>query len=184
MTTTALSPLTEARRRQQGLDSPDSCPSARLQCSSDDHDITRTGCQNLSGCHDGMYLGHTAKSPNCTPGPPPYTYKRKVQGPLTEGWPRGEGRDGARVSLSLPPAWTLVTPYCKHTRPGRGTNTKAVGFLFYACLPPAFSPLRAPSRADPSGLGHAVTIYSSDQGPPGVKTPTLIIFIIGTLCNK
>jgi hypothetical protein len=33
-------PLTEARRCQQGLDSPDSCPSARLQCSSDGHDIT------------------------------------------------------------------------------------------------------------------------------------------------
>jgi hypothetical protein len=51
-------PLMEARRRQQGLDSPDSCPSARLQRSSDGHDITRTGCQNLSGCHDDMYLGH------------------------------------------------------------------------------------------------------------------------------
>jgi hypothetical protein len=50
-------PLTEARGRQQGLDSPDSCPSARLQRSSDGHDTTRTGCQNLSGCHDGMYLG-------------------------------------------------------------------------------------------------------------------------------
>jgi hypothetical protein len=37
---------------------------------------------------------------------------------------------------------------------------------------PASSPLRAPSRADPSGLGHAATIYSSVQGPPGVKTPT------------
>jgi hypothetical protein len=58
MTTAALSPLTEARRRQQGLDSPDSCPSARLPRSSDGHTITRTGCQNLSGCHDGMYLGH------------------------------------------------------------------------------------------------------------------------------
>jgi hypothetical protein len=33
-------PLTEARRRQQGLDSPDSCPSAGLQLSSDGHDIT------------------------------------------------------------------------------------------------------------------------------------------------
>jgi hypothetical protein len=33
-------PLTEAKRRQQGLDSPDSCPSARLQRSSDSHDIT------------------------------------------------------------------------------------------------------------------------------------------------
>jgi hypothetical protein len=44
---------------------------------------------------------------------------------------------------------------------------------FYACLPPASSPLRAPSRADPSGLGHAATIYSSIQGPPGFETPTV-----------
>jgi hypothetical protein len=33
-------PLTEARRRQQGSDSPDSCTSTRLKHSSDDHDIT------------------------------------------------------------------------------------------------------------------------------------------------
>jgi hypothetical protein len=33
-------PLTEARRRQQGLDNPDSCLFARLQRSSDGHDIT------------------------------------------------------------------------------------------------------------------------------------------------
>jgi hypothetical protein len=33
-------PLTEARRRQQGLDSPDSCPFAGHQLSSDGHDIT------------------------------------------------------------------------------------------------------------------------------------------------
>jgi hypothetical protein len=30
----------------------------KAPASSDGHDITRTGCQNLSGCHDGMYLGH------------------------------------------------------------------------------------------------------------------------------
>jgi hypothetical protein len=30
--------------------------------------------------------------------------------------------------LAPSPAWTLVTPYCKRTRPGRGTNTKAAGF--------------------------------------------------------
>jgi hypothetical protein len=53
----ALGPLTEARGRQQGLDSPDSCPSARLQRSFDGHDTTRTGRQDLFGCHDGMYLG-------------------------------------------------------------------------------------------------------------------------------
>jgi hypothetical protein len=53
----ALSPLTEARGRQQGLDSSDSCPSSRLQRSSDGHDTTRTGRQDLSGRHDGVYLG-------------------------------------------------------------------------------------------------------------------------------
>src|SRR5688500_3264706 len=36
-------------------------------------------------------------TPHCTPGSFPYAYKRKVQGPLTKGWPREEGRDGARV---------------------------------------------------------------------------------------
>jgi hypothetical protein len=75
----------------------------------------------------------------------------KVQGPLTEGWPRGEGRDDTRASLSLPPAWTLVTPYCKRTRPGRGTNTKAAGSPFYACLPPASSPFTL--RLAPTHLG-------------------------------
>jgi hypothetical protein len=44
-------------------------------------------------------------------------------------------------------------------------------FPLYARL--LVSPLRAPSRADPSGLGHAATIYSSVQGPPGVETPTV-----------
>jgi hypothetical protein len=42
-------------------------------------------------------------------------------------------------------------------------NTNAAGFPFRLS---SFSPLRAPSRADPSGLGHAATIYSSVQGPP------------------
>jgi hypothetical protein len=41
------------------------------------------------------------------------------------------------------------------------------GFPLYACL--HVSPLRAPSRADPSRLGHAATIYSSVQGHPGSK---------------
>jgi hypothetical protein len=164
MTTAALSPLTEARRRQQGLDSPDSCPSTRLQRSSDGHDTTRTGCQNLSGCHDGMYLGHQLSSarhvstllhPHCTPGSSPYAYKRKVQGPLTEGWSRGEGWDGARVSRSLPPAWMLVTPYCKRTLPGRGTNTKAADFHFMPVslrlLPPSRSVSRRPIWAGARG---------------------------------
>jgi hypothetical protein len=38
---------------------------------------------------------------------------------------------------------------------------------------PLIVPPCVPSRADPSGLGHAATIYSSVQGPPGVETPTV-----------
>jgi hypothetical protein len=48
------------------------------------------------------------------------------------------------------------------------------GFPLLRLTPSGFSPLRAPSRADPSGLGHAATIYSSVQGPPGVETPTSV----------
>jgi hypothetical protein len=89
------------------------------------------------------------------------------------------GKDGTALAqgFSLPPAWTLVTPYCKRTRPGRGANTKAAGSTSHACLPPAaLSPLRVPPRADPSGLGHATTIYSSVQGPPGFRNTDTWIY--------
>jgi hypothetical protein len=109
-------------------------------------------------------------TPHCTPGSSPYAYKRKVQGPLTEGWPRGEGRDGARVSLSLPPAWTLVTPYCKRTRPRRGTNTKAVGFPFYAYLPPApFPPFALRLAPTHLGWGMRRQFTRRSKDPPGSK---------------
>jgi hypothetical protein len=71
---------------------------------------------------------------------------------------------------SLPPAGTLVTPYCKRTRPGRGANTKAAGSTLPRLSPSArFSPLRVPPLADPSGLGHAAMIYLSVQEPPGFR---------------
>jgi hypothetical protein len=50
---------------------------------------------------------------------------------------------------------------------------KAAGFPPLSLAPAAFFPLRAPSRADPSGLGHAATFHSSAQGPPGLETPTM-----------
>jgi hypothetical protein len=65
--------------------------------------------------------------------------------------------------LSLSPSRTLVTPYCKRIRPGRRITRAAVPF---------FSPC-VPSCVDPSGLGHAATIYSSVQGPPRVETSTI-----------
>jgi hypothetical protein len=101
--------------------------------------------------------------------------KGRTRALLQRGWPRGdEDETGARVRPLAPsPTWTLVSPYCKRTRPGRGTNTKAVGFPpLSRPSPAAFSPLRARPRTDPSGLGHATTFHSLAQGPPGLETPT------------
>jgi hypothetical protein len=94
------------------------------------------------------------------------------------------GRAGTRMGQalswgrSLPsPTWTLVTPYYKRTRPGRGTNTKAAGFPPLSRRSPAAS-LRPPSALahalDPSGLGHAATLTRRPEGPLGLETPTIV----------
>jgi hypothetical protein len=94
---------------------------------------------------------------------------------------RKVGRAGTRTrqalawSRSLPsPAWTLVTPYCKRTRPGHGTNTKAAGFPPLSRRSPAasLSPFALALALDPSGLGHAATLTRRPKGPPGLRTPT------------
>jgi hypothetical protein len=85
------------------------------------------------------------------------------------------GRAGTRTrqtlswGRSLPsPAWTLVTPYCKRTRPGRGTNTKAAGFPPLSRRSPAAS-LRARPRARPIWAGARGDTHSSAQGTPPVS---------------
>jgi hypothetical protein len=111
----------------------------------------------LSARHDS-----TSLHPHCTPGPSPYIYKRKVQGPRTKEGGRAGGRaDGQALSLSLANAWN---PLLQAHPPWAQDNT--------SCGSPFFVPPCVPSRADPSGLGHAATLYSSVQGPPGVETPT------------
>ena len=189
MTTVALGLLTEARGRQQGLDSPNSCP---LAASRQAPALLRRPRHHTSWVPKSLRLPRrhvlralallrwtrsTLLYPHCTPGSSPCAYKRKDQGPLREGWPRGdEDETGARLGLLAPsPAWTLVSPYCKRTRLRRGANTKAAGSTL-SCLPPSgclLSPLRVPPCVDPSGLGHAATIHSSVQGPPGFETPTV-----------
>jgi hypothetical protein len=71
---------------------------------------------------------------------------------------------------SLPPSWTLVTPYCKCTRPRRGTNTKAAGFTSHACLPPAPLPPFA-LRLAPTHLGWGTRrqFPCRSRDPPGSK---------------
>jgi hypothetical protein len=53
-----------------------------------------------------------------------YVYKRKVQGSRKEGWPRERTGRRIRLSLSLSPTRTLVTPYCMCIRPGRRTTRR------------------------------------------------------------
>jgi hypothetical protein len=122
-----------------------------------------------------MYLGlwllsarhvSTLLHPHSTPGPSPYAYKRKVQGSCMRRLAARENGP-AHKALSLSPTRTLVTPYCKRIRPGRRTTRRSRVPL---CC---FYPPCVPSRADPFGLGHAATIYSSVQGPLGVETPTV-----------
>jgi hypothetical protein len=117
-----------------------------------------TGLWLLSARHVSTLL-----HPHCTPGPSPYIYKRKVQGPRIKKVAAREDELTNRLSLS--PSRTLVTPYYKRIRTGRRTTRAAVPLIVPPCVP---------SRADPSGLGHAATIYSSVQGPPGVETPTVL----------
>jgi hypothetical protein len=50
-------PPYESKRTSERTRQPQQLSSAKLQRSSDGHDTTRTGCQNPSGCHDGVYLG-------------------------------------------------------------------------------------------------------------------------------
>jgi hypothetical protein len=67
--------------------------------------------------------------------------------------------DACNPLLQAHPTWA------RDEHGGRGIST--------SLSPAAFSPFRAPSRADLSGLGHAATVYSSVQGPPGLETPTV-----------
>jgi hypothetical protein len=81
------------------------------------------------------------------------------------------GRDGACRPLA-PSYADACNPLLQAHPTWARDKHEGRGFPLYACLP-SVSPLRAPSCADPSGLGHTATIYSSVQGPPGVETPTI-----------
>jgi hypothetical protein len=76
-----------------------------------------------------------------------------------------------RLSLSLANA---CNPLLQAHPPWAQDNTRS---RFHLLFPPC-----VPSRADPSGLGHAATIYSSVQGPPGVEMPTVGAPGRGLLC--
>jgi hypothetical protein len=87
-------------------------------------------------------------TPHCRAGPSPYAYKRKVNDSRTRRLAARE--NGLADSLSLSPSRTLVTPYCKRTRPGRRTAQRPqVSPLLF--LPPSCSVSRRPIRAGTRG---------------------------------
>jgi hypothetical protein len=81
---------------------------------------------------------------------------------------REDGLTHEAHALSLSHA-NACNPLLQAHPPWAQDNTKA------AVSPYCFPPPCVPSRADPSGLGHAATIYSSVQGPLGVETPTTLL---------
>jgi hypothetical protein len=83
------------------------------------------------------------------------------------------GRTGRRAHRPLAPSHAdACNPLLQAHPTWARDKHEGRGFPLLRLSPSGFSPLRAPSRADPSGLGHAATIYSSVQGPPDVETPT------------
>jgi hypothetical protein len=67
---------------------------------------------------------------------------------------------------------TLVTPYCKRTRPGRGT-TRRLRVHPLACLPSSFPPSCSVSRR-PIWAGTRGDNLLVGPGTPGFETPTLL----------
>jgi hypothetical protein len=177
MTTAALSPL-----RKQGDVSKDSTApiavlpqgsNAPLTATTSHEEGAKTSLAATTACTQGTssslldMLAH-CYTPHCTPGPSPYAYKRKVQGSLTRRL-AARGNGTARISLLLSPTWTLVTSYCKRTRPGRGTNTKAAGFPFtLVSLFPPFALRLAPTHL---GWGTQRQFTRRSRDPPGSKRP-------------
>jgi hypothetical protein len=76
----------------------------------------------------------------------------------------------ARISLSLPPTRTLVTPYCKRTRPGRRTTRRPRVSPFACLLFPPFMLCLAPTHL---GWDMRRQFTRRSRDPPGVETPTV-----------
>jgi hypothetical protein len=88
-------------------------------------------------------------TPHCTSGPSPCIYKREVQGLHAEGRARERANEQAHP-LSLANA---CNPYYEHTHPW----CEIIRATFLPCVP---------SRANPSGLGHAATNLLVGPGTP------------------
>jgi hypothetical protein len=91
----------------QGSSAPPTATTPHEQGSNTSPTAT-SACTQGSGSSPLDTLAH-CYAPRCTPGPSPYIYKRKVQGPHTRRWPRGRTGRRTRLALSL-----SLTNACNH----------------------------------------------------------------------
>jgi hypothetical protein len=178
MTTAALSPLTKARRRQQGLDSPTAVlppgSNAPLMATTPHEPGAKTSPAATMACTQGtsssllVTLAH-CYTPHCTSGSSPYAYKRKVQGPLTEGWPRGEGRDDARVRPLAPSRVDACNPLLQAHPTWARDKHEGRGFPLLRLSPSGFPPFAL--RLAPTHLGWGTwrQFTRRSRDPPGSK---------------
>jgi hypothetical protein len=105
------------------------------------------------------------------PGSSPYAYKRKDQGPLRKGWPRGDEDEtgallGPLASLSrvdaCNPLLQAHPTWAQDEHEGRRIPTSLTP-VSGRLAPPPFALALA---LDPSGLGHAATLTRRPKGPP------------------
>jgi hypothetical protein len=139
----------------QGSSAPPTATTPRTQGSSTSPTAT-LACTQGSGTSLPDTLAHSY-TPIVHLDPLLASIKGRTRALMQEGGRAGGRADEQALSLSLANA---CNPYCKRIPPWRRI-TRA-----------AFFPPCVPSRANPSGLGHAATILLVGQGTPGVETPT------------
>jgi hypothetical protein len=113
-------------------------------------------------------------TPHCTPGSSPYAYKRKVQGPLTEGWPRGEGWDGARVSLA-PSRVDACNPLLQAHPTWARDKHEGRRFPFLRLSPSGFFPPSRSVSRRPIWAGARGDNLLVGPGTPGVRNADRIL---------
>jgi hypothetical protein len=117
----------------------------------------------------------TLLHPHCTPGSSPYAYKRKDQGPLREGWPRGD-EDGTGALLgpfaslsrvdACNPLLQAHPTWARDEHEGRGIPTSLTPAS--SRLTP-FPPSRSPTRSTHLGWGTRRHSLVGPRDPPVSK---------------
>jgi hypothetical protein len=109
------------------------------------------------------YISH------CTPGPSPYAYKRKVQGPLTEGGPRG-GRTGRRTRKPLAPSHAdACNPLLQAHPTWARDKHEGRGFPLLRLSPSGFPPFALRLAPTHLGWGTRRQFTRRFRDPPGSK---------------